>query len=197
MTLASAGALVLSPLRIERWALGRVDARVERFGMGPTSARSAAIRLASDAASHVYVVGFAGALDGGLPPGEVFVADAVLAPVDDGSPRDPVACDHTEAAAALRDAGLPVTVGSLISSGKVVTGSERARFAESGARAVDMESYWLAPLAVGRAWSVIRVIVDTPSRELFNPLRTMVSGVRGLRVLRRVAEALFSSGEAK
>jgi hypothetical protein len=55
---------------------------------------------------------------------------------------------------------------------------------------VDLESYWLRCAAGGRPVGVVRVIVDTPGRELTNPLSTLTGGAKAHRVLRRSASSL-------
>ena len=62
--------------------------------------------------------------------------------------------------------------------------------ADEGVLAVDMESAWLSPAAAGRPFAVVRVVLDTPAREIYRPLATLVGGLRAWRVLRRLAPAL-------
>ncbi len=76
-------------------------------------------------------------------------------------------CDPGVVAALERAADylrLPVASGSLISTSAMVTGAERGTWAGRGHVAVDMESAGIAETA-GR-FAVLRVILDTPSREL-------------------------------
>ncbi len=58
---------------------------------------------------------------------------------------------------------------------------------------MDMESAWLAPGAGERPFAVVRVITDTPARELTNPLLTVAGGARAMAALRRAAGALHES----
>jgi 4-hydroxy-3-methylbut-2-enyl diphosphate reductase len=53
-----------------------------------------------------------------------------------------------------------------------------------------MESVWLAPAAAGRPFAVLRVVLDTPERELSRPLATLTGGLAAWRALRRAAPAL-------
>jgi 4-hydroxy-3-methylbut-2-enyl diphosphate reductase len=53
-----------------------------------------------------------------------------------------------------------------------------------------MESAWLAPAARGRPFAVVRVLSDTPRRELTRPLLTVAGVARASLTLRRVATAL-------
>src|SRR6185436_12838791 len=54
----------------------------------------------------------------------------------------------------------------------------------------DMESAWLAPAADGRPLAVVRAVVDTTDRDLWNPVATVLGGTRAYRSLSRAAEAL-------
>jgi adenosylhomocysteine nucleosidase len=77
------------------------------------------------------------------------------------------ACDPGVVAALERAAAylrLPVTSGSLVSTSAMVTGAARGTWAGRGHVAVDMESAGAAESA--QRFGVLRVILDTPSREL-------------------------------
>jgi 4-hydroxy-3-methylbut-2-enyl diphosphate reductase len=178
-------ALVLAPLAVEAIAVGRGQRfRVVKTGMGAKKSRRAARRLEDEPATTVVVVGVCGALDPTLEPGAVFVADEVRG---EGAA---VACAADEVASALESAGLSVARGTLVSTDHVVTGAEREALRETGARAVDMESAYLSSLAEGRRFAVVRVVVDTPSRELRHALHTAVAGARALRILGRIGRVL-------
>jgi 4-hydroxy-3-methylbut-2-enyl diphosphate reductase len=177
--------IVCAPLAVEALALGKRDhVRVVRTGMGPARSREAARTLARESARAVVVAGFGGALDPSLEPGDVVVADSVSGP--DGR----ATCEPESLAAALRAEGLHVVVGAIACSDHVVTGGERRALFEGGARAVDMESAWLASAARGRFFGVVRIVVDTPGRELADIFSTIRGGTRGLRSLARAGRAL-------
>ena len=53
-----------------------------------------------------------------------------------------------------------------------------------------MESAWLAPAAEGKRFAVLRVVLDTPDREIHRPLATLAGGLTAWRALRRAAPAL-------
>src|SRR5204862_125250 len=72
---------------------------------------------------------------------------------------------------------------------------EREELRRAGAIAVDMESAWLAAAAGARPLAVVRVVVDTPGRELRRPLATARGGLRALRTLRRAVPALQTWAE--
>ena len=186
-------ALVVSALALEVMLLRSSGAaRVVGVGVGAARARRGARRLAADPTRHVAVLGFGGALDTELEPGDVVVADALHGP--DGSV---VPCAHEALADALHRAGLRVVIAPIASRDHLVRGAERAELRAGGARAVDMESFWLAPLASGRVFSVARVIVDTPARELTRPLHTLTGGWRAAGALRRVGAAIAPRPEAR
>jgi 4-hydroxy-3-methylbut-2-enyl diphosphate reductase len=179
--------VVCTPLRAERLALGRRHgaAEVLRTGFGPRRSRAAARRIAAGGPRPVLVAGLAGALDAGLRPGDVVVADEVR-----GDGFEPVAVPTAAPlAAALRRVGLHVHVGPVFSSPSVVDGARRAELARTGALAVDMESAWLAGAAAGGPFAVVRAVVDTPEAPLYRPA-TVVHGLTALRSLRRAAPAL-------
>jgi 4-hydroxy-3-methylbut-2-enyl diphosphate reductase len=182
------GLIVLAPLRIEALAVrrGAPSAIVIRTGMGPDKAAAAALSAARNPARAVAVLGFCGALDPELQPGDLVVADELR------GANGPFACDGAEAVASvLRSAGLTARRGPLVSVRKIARGARRAELAADGSIAVDMESAWLAPAAAGRPFAALRAVVDTPSRELLHP-RTVTSGITAYRALGRAAGALTS-----
>jgi 4-hydroxy-3-methylbut-2-enyl diphosphate reductase len=194
--------LIAAPLRLEAWAIsagirsrpgGRPAglhlprARVHRTGMGPRRAQAMAPVLRGRPGVALLVMGFGGALDEHSDVGDVVVADTVQGP--DG--MGPVACAGAhELAGALERRGLRVRHGTVASVARLAMGDTRVQLREAGAIAVDMESAWLAPGAGGRPFAVVRVITDTPARELTNPLLTAAGVARAMVVLRRAAGAL-------
>jgi 4-hydroxy-3-methylbut-2-en-1-yl diphosphate reductase len=91
---------------------------------------------------------------------------------------------------ALERRGLRVRRGQIASVARLAMGDTRVRLREGGAIAVDMESVWLAPGAGERPFAVVRVISDTPTRELTRPLATVAGVARASAALRRAAGAL-------
>jgi 4-hydroxy-3-methylbut-2-en-1-yl diphosphate reductase len=186
--------LLLAPLRIEARAVAPAlgaGSELQRTGMGPKRARSAAVRAARTAADAVAVAGFCGALDPALQPGDLVVATEIR------GPGGAVACPTaTLLAGALRRRGLTVHEGPVVSTTRLVRGAERPRLAATGAIACDMESAWLADGAAGRPLAVVRAVVDTPARELHDPL-ALATGAKGaFRSLRIAAEILDAWGRA-
>jgi 4-hydroxy-3-methylbut-2-enyl diphosphate reductase len=185
------GLLIAAPMRVEamliRW--GAPGARVRTTGMGQRRSRAAARALREEEGDALIVLGFCGGLDEGSAPGEVVVADQVSAAPDEGNPPERVACVAAlELAAALARSGLPVRTGPVVSVSRLALGERRAQLHAGGAIAVDMESAWLADGAAGRPFAVVRVVLDSPTYELFRP-QAAAAAVRAARVLRRVAAA--------
>jgi 4-hydroxy-3-methylbut-2-enyl diphosphate reductase len=180
--------LIAAPLSLERLAVraARRPVDVVRTGMGPRRSEQSVPRLTAAPARALAVVGFCGALDGTLSPGELVVASEL---------RDPeggaIACPGAEALVdQLVRAGLRARAGVIASARRLVVGDARGRLAAAGAIAVDMESAWLAPAAVGRPFAVVRVVVDTPEREVHRPLATVSGIFRACAVLRRAVRPL-------
>jgi 4-hydroxy-3-methylbut-2-enyl diphosphate reductase len=180
--------LLFVPLAVEAAAIRGVTpgALVVRTGMGRERAEQAAQKAAALRADAVAVTGFCGALRDGLRPGDVVVATEVRAP--DGTV---VRCSPGPLVAALKALGIDnVRVGPIVSSESLVRGDERDALAANGALAADMESAWLAGGAAGRPFAVLRVVVDSPSRELSQVFATSAGGLKAVRSLRRAAPAL-------
>ncbi|MCQ0005710.1 phosphorylase family protein [Actinomadura madurae] len=150
---------------------------------GAAKARSAAGHLPEFEA--LAIVGCGGALDDRLRPGDLFVATEVR------GASGTVRCRSAEPLAGLleRTTGATVHRGPLVTVDHMVTGSERASLAATGALVADMESAELAAAAGERPFAVVRAIVDTPGRPLVSPA-TIPGGTAALRRLRTVGPAL-------
>jgi 4-hydroxy-3-methylbut-2-en-1-yl diphosphate reductase len=180
--------LLLVPLAVEAAAIrgAAPGALVVRTGMGRRRAEAAARKAAGLQADAVAVAGFCGALRDGLRPGDVVVATEVRSP--DGAV---VRCSAGPLVAALKALGIGnVHAGPIVSSESLVRGAGRDALAVDGALAADMESVWLAGAAAGRPFAVLRVVVDSPSRELTQFLATSAGGLKAARSLRRAVPAL-------
>lgn len=181
----SNGLLVLTPLRIEAMA-ARGSSQVIRTGMGAARSRVAAAQVAEMPARAVAVLGFCGALTDDVEPGDVVVADELR------GNGPPLKCEPLQQLLqSLETVGVRTRVGPLVSVPKLSLGSERARLAEDGSIAVDMETAWLAPAAAGRPFAALRAVVDTPSKELVR-FSTLYGGIKAYRALGRAARALDS-----
>ncbi len=188
--------LIAAPLRLEaamiriglrrsaRGARSTVPPpRVCQTGMGPRRAREAAAELRADPARRLLVMGFGGGLDELGEVGDAIVADAVIGP--DG---ERVTCAGAEQlAAALLAGGMTVRRGVIASVERLAMGDARTQLRERGAVAVDMESVWLARAAGERPFAVVRIISDTPTRELTRPLATVAGVARAAAALARAA----------
>jgi 4-hydroxy-3-methylbut-2-enyl diphosphate reductase len=181
--------LVAAPLALEEALIRSAvrGARVRKTGMGPDKSLAAARELAHEPGESLLVLGFCGGLDEQARPGEVIVAERVLAAADEGHEPVSVACDGVPAlVAAIASAGLPVRSGAIVGVAKIATGERREQLRQAGALAVDMESAWLAAGAAGRPFAVVRVVLDSPSHELFRP-QALGGALLAARVLRRVS----------
>ncbi|WP_327683046.1 phosphorylase family protein [Kitasatospora sp. NBC_00458] len=192
--------LVLCALGPEVWALRGGDWRgsaggppvLVRTGVGRRRASFAVRRLLTAAPGGygaVVVVGFGAAVAPGVTPGEVIVADGVR----DAEGNHFAVDSAPELGRALRTRGLSVHTGVHHTADHVVRGLERRALHLQGALAVDMEA--AAVLAALRELrpalpaAVLRVVVDTPERELLRP-GTLPAGVRAWRALRATVPAL-------
>jgi len=182
------GLAVMTPLSVEKFALrsGLRDARVIRTGAGPIRSQAAALRLTGSADSALAVAGVCGGVDPRLRPGDVVVASDLL-----GGRSERKLANPETLVEAIRALGIDARLGPIFSEDHIVRGGERKRLHERGAIAVDMESRWLAEAAGERPFTVLRVVIDTPDRELVR-LRTIPNSLRALSTLRRIAPALES-----
>jgi nucleoside phosphorylase len=184
--------LMCAPLRLEALAIraGARRLRIQKTGMGPERSKAAIPLLQSDLAAALVVMGVCGGLDHECEPGDVIVAEELLDGEQDGEARS-VACLSAEPLAeALERRGVPVRRGKVVSVARIAHGETRVRLRERGAIVVDMESAWLAPGALQRPFAVIRVVADTPSREVTRPLLTLAGAARAALSLRRTAAVL-------
>ena len=146
--------VVAAPLALEEALIRSAvhGAHVRKTGMGPDKSLAAAEALASEPGDALLVLGFCGGLDAQSRPGEVIVADEVLAAADEG--HDPVhaSCDGAaQLADALSGVGLTVRRGPIVGVAKIATGERREQLRAAGALAGDMESAWLVAGAAGPA----------------------------------------------
>lgn len=183
--------LYLVPLGLEARAVARGAhrAEVQRIGMGPVKATAARARIAStfEPGRPIVVVGLGGGLVEGLTPGDVVVASELQVTTGSSSIEMEYA---SEVAAELSAAGLSVHTQPVVCSPKIITGAaERREAGANGAIAVDMESYWCAPLAAQHPFAVVRILLDLPEYELFS-LRLPRTVRRAWRSLVSVSRAL-------
>lgn len=119
-------------------------------------------RAPPPAGTPVVVCGLAGSLDPGLPPGAVFVAER-LGLADGWS----AACDPEVLGllvSGARRLGFEPATGAMLTSPRMVTGPERARWRELGFAAADMEAGALARSGA-HVLGAVRVVLDAPGHE--------------------------------
>ena len=191
-TEATEGLLLAAPMHIEARLVGwgARQAHVHRTGMGPRNATTAAQQLRRLPGGLLIVIGFCGALERHLQPGEVVVADRVYAADDEGHAEASVRCEGAaQLAGVLSESGLRVHLAPVVCVGRLALGERREQLRKGGAAAVDMESVWLSPGAEQRPFGVVRVVLDTPERELFRP-QMLPFALRAGAVLRKSAAVL-------
>jgi 4-hydroxy-3-methylbut-2-en-1-yl diphosphate reductase len=185
-------ATFLTALRLEALALriGAPGVRVSSFGMGERSAAAACGRLSRSSPQPTVLFGCSGGLEDSLRPGDLVVATEVGLVGSD----ETIALQGAEALAeALAAHGLRVVAAPIVTARRLVVGDEaRAKAAAGGAVAVDMESWFLAPLARDRPFAVVRAVLDVPGREVISP-STAVAAVRAGRALGRAARVTRQS----
>jgi 4-hydroxy-3-methylbut-2-enyl diphosphate reductase len=192
------GLLIAAPLRLEAAIVksGARGAAVGRTGMGEERV-VAAKRALRDHPAAVVMMGFCGGLEESSAPGDVVVAETLIGPdewIESGFATrraTPIECPAAEALAGLfAGRGLKVRRGGIASVYRPAIDAERAELREKGAIAVDMESAFFARALGERMVGVVRVVVDTPTRELWNLPATVAGGLRAALVLRRAAAAV-------
>jgi len=184
--------LIATPLGIEGAIVrsGWRGARVRKTGMGTEKSKAAARWLRREPGDALLVLGFCGGLDEESVPGEVIVAESVYGATDESHTPERVECVETERIAQqLRSREMKVRSGPIVCVSKIAVGERRTQLLEDGALAVEMESVWLAAGAAGRPMAVVRVVLDSPSHELFRP-QAVGAATRAARALRTVAREL-------
>ena len=151
---------LVTGLRREARIAARAGLHVDCAGPGPHAARRTAERLVAGGATALVSFGYAGGLDPTLVPGDLIVAERVVA----------VGGQEwaTQGAAALADRVPSARIGiSLGTDAPIATVDAKAALARR-AMAVDMESHAIAAVAAARRipFLVVRAIVDPAGRTL-------------------------------
>jgi len=158
---------VVAATRLEARAVRRAlpGMRTVLTGVGLT-------RLQTAPSGPMVTCGLAGSLRADVPTGTVVVPRCVLRP-DGGA----LWCDPQLVAALLAGArrlGVEPVVGPMVTTARLITGNQRAGWAERGCVAADMETGLLDAERVAS----VRVVLDTPERELsgawVHPLRAVL-----------------------
>ncbi len=136
-------------------------------GMGGSAAASAASALIAAGAAGLASVGMAGGLDPALRAGDVLLAHSVMSA---GRASFATSAPWRERLAEALGGRCRVAAGALLTRAEPVdtVAAKSAAFRQSGAVAVDMESYAVAEIAArhGLPFVAIRVIVDTAADAL-------------------------------
>ena len=147
---------------------GQAPPRLACDGPGPERAGAAAARLAQDGAVLLVSFGICGGLDPELRPGDLVLADTVLS--GDGARYRTSAEQRPFLEARLSDLGFRIANGPLLGQDQPLASAadKAARFADNGARAVDMESHGVARAAqaAGLAYVTLRAVADPAERNL-------------------------------
>jgi nucleoside phosphorylase len=156
-----------------------------RTGVGPEPARRASDHIRSLRPEVLLHVGYAGALQGGLQPGQLVlvtgvssdVLDPEAAPAAESPPAtasDPGLCDQLRSC--LVPLGVDLAEGQLLTVGRFIDRSEdKARLAACGGYlACDMEAAVVMAAAreVGAAYVGLRAISDSRDHEMPPGLRS-------------------------
>ena len=171
-----ANLLTIAPTQRELGGLGsgHEGSRARVVGIG----RAAGARLATllDEAPYQLLVslGYAGALDPHLRPGDLVVGNAYLQGANPPISGAPLA---TRAAVLLRESGLSVQEGPVLTVDEPLLSPRAKRRAHhgSGALVVDMEGRWIADVAEGKGVPLIgiRAVLD----EARFPLPAFVANI--------------------
>jgi adenosylhomocysteine nucleosidase len=160
-------------------------------GMGGAAAARAARNLVAAGAASLVSWGMAGGLDPSLPAGKILL------------PGEVAAADGTSIATARRwrehlSAALlwhqPLTGGTLLTSDAAISSvaAKAALFRATGAAAVDMESLYIAQVALahGLPFIAIRVLIDTAGDAVPDAVRAAADAGGQVRLGRLLGQVL-------
>ncbi len=147
---------IVAATRLEADALRRAAPRARIIECGVAFSRCSPTSLGTTTLS----CGLAGGLRADLPTGTVVIADRIRRPSGEEAP-----CDRAlvlQLTVAARKLGREPVVAPILTSATLVHGADRAQWGKRGYAAADMESGLIVAPRIG----VVRVILDTPLREL-------------------------------
>lgn len=168
--------LAIAPTRRELGGLGAGDASTHAVVVGIGRRAGEQVVRLLDAAPYRMLVslGYAGALDPHLHSGELVVGTAYLHGARDALPGAPQA---GRAAVLLRQAGLSVLEGAVLTVDEPLLSTRAKRRAQSGSGALvaDMEGRWIAEAAAARDIPLIgiRAVLD----EALYPLPSYIAAI--------------------
>ncbi len=168
-------------------------------GMGCMAAAAAAGALVGAGAGALVSFGLAGGIDPALAAGAVLLPAQILSP--DGAPIATTGSWRARLERALVPQGLAALVarGPLLTSPRAVASvaAKSALFRDSGAIAVDMESYAVAQVALaeGLPFLAVRVVVDGAADRLPHAVAVAVDAAGKLRLWRLAGALLRAPAE--
>ena len=168
--------LTVAPTQRELGGLGYGNERTRTsvIGIGRNSREQLAGLLDTAPCQMLLSLGYAGALDPHLHPGELVVGNSYL----HGSGAAVHGAPHaTRAAMLLRESGLSVLEGAVLTVDEPLLTplAKRRAYNGSGALVVDMEGRWIADLAASRDIPLIgiRAVLD----EAYYPLPAFIATI--------------------
>ena len=181
--------LTIAPTRRELGGLGYADERTRArvIGIGRDAGERVEDLLDAEPCHLLVSLGYAGALDPHLHPGDLVVGNAFL---HGARAAVPGTADATRAAMLMRKAGLSVLEGAVLTVDEplLTPRAKRRAHAGSGALVVDMEGRWIAEAAASRDVPLIgiRAVLD----EAHLPLPAFIALIIGDGGRREWAHAL-------
>ena len=175
---APAPLLTIAPTQRELGGLGYGNARTRTsiVGIGRAAGEQVAALLDAVPCRLLVSLGYAGALDPHLHPGDLVVANAYL---HGASAPVPGALHTTRAAMLLRQAGISALEGPVLTVDEPLLSprAKRRAFYGSGALVVDMEGHWIAEEATSRGVPLIgiRAVLDEAHYPLPSFIATIVA----------------------
>ncbi len=170
--------LTIAPTQRELGGLGygNVRTRASAVGIGRAARGQIATLLDAAPCRLLLSLGFAGALDPDLHPGDLVVVNAYLY----GSSTAVAGALHTtRAAVLLRQGGISALEGALLTVDEplLTLQAKRRAWNGSGALVVDMEGRWIADAAAARDIPLIgiRAVLDEASFALPSFVATIIA----------------------
>nr|WP_296074694.1 hypothetical protein [uncultured Actinoplanes sp.] len=173
------GLALLTPSRMDARSLrrgaGEDEATIVRTGIGPRRSRRAIQDGEIDTDDAIAVAGIGWALSTRVRPGDVVVADHVRtdALTEGVVPPTRLLPGAAKLAALLRERGLTVHVGTIISTDNRVNDHVRDRLAMTHALIADRESAWLLAAGGTKAIACVRVASHHAVLEFRRRARTL------------------------
>ena len=175
---ATAPFLTIAPTQRELGGLGYGDARTRTsvVGLGRIAGEQVSALLDAAPCRLLLSLGFAGALDPDLRPGDIVVANAYL---HGSSAAVPGAPHTTRAAMLLRQSGISALEGPVLTVDEPLLTplAKRRALYGSGALVVDMEGRWIAEAAAARNVPLvaIRAVLDEARYPLPSFVATIIA----------------------